>query len=603
MVTAEAPLPEPTAESAAEAPRVGSAAAPAFDVHTVFDLWDAAVDPQVVVATHAWPELDAVSRSCRTLRSNAEMSGVLQRLRNRTLAARRLLVTTPLPPDHPDVGLPGLAADVAAYADDHPGSTVADDLIELWMALEALTAAPSPNARHAENVLSCFGYDAGTARPEAVVVVPRAHLTGSVRGWLADVDLECVDVATPAQLRNSALYRAALVLGDPGWTYATSWSDPEQAARTFGWLLTAPPARTVHVAMLAGAPPLRPAASWLLAGASPALTLQTEPDAPASEKPGVTADAADAGPGPDSGPGTGPGAGADVGLWGEDEAPPAAAEPDLAGWYQSRAACATPADAYAVDAVNATAVVLASGHTVYFKDKVGPVPQVVSLDNEVESLSLARTPVSRLSPGMLLLERVGTATQVELVRRADVWVRQHRRWDDERIAHARADAQRLKFRLRRTLDRVGLDAVVLRLRDRGLEAGYASVLATAPLGPLYIAPRTGLAFAALAAVVEAPELLGRFDDLATIRVAHQQAGETVSRDLLTYLQNLPWAREVEESGYATLDGGPLGTLLVAAVAAAGQQSAAVPASWLGVPLDPTGRRATHISSQTAGAPV
>lgn len=170
------------------------------------------------------------------------------------------------------------------------------------------------------------------------------------------------------------------------------------------------------------------------------------------------------------------------------------------------------------------------------------------------------------------------------------------------MARARADAHLLKVRLRRSLDRVGLDVVVSRLCDRGLDAGYARVLATAPLGPLYIAPRTEAAFAALTAVAEAPELVGRFADLATIRVAHQQAGETVSRDLLTYLRDLPWAREVEESGFAALDGGSLGTLLVAAVAVAGEQSAAVPASWLGVPLDPTGRRATHVSRQTAGAP-
>src|SRR5205823_3701927 len=133
----------------------------------------------------------------------------------------------------------------------------------------------------------------------------------------------------------------------------------------------------------------------------------------------------------------------------------------------------------------------------------------------------------RLRMGMLLLERVGTTPHLEIVRRADRWLEEHRGWDAERRTRARQQVQQLKQQLRQARDRLGPDLLVSRLRRDGVTAGYARVLATAPLDPLYIAPRTQAGFKALVAETEAYDLTGCFAELATIRVAHQQAGETV----------------------------------------------------------------------------
>ncbi|MBS4730511.1 hypothetical protein MSM1_20025 [Mycobacterium sp. SM1] len=110
-----------------------------------------------------------------------------------------------------------------------------------------------------------------------------------------------------------------------------------------------------------------------------------------------------------------------------------------------------------------------------------------------------------------------------------------------------------------------------------------------PLDESYIAPRRS-GFEALVRAIGAPELLGKFDDLATVRIAHQQAGEEIRRQLLELLDDRAWVADVDEDGWTVLHAGELGSLLLAVVTARLDEPVTVPRMWLGAAIDEAGRR-------------
>ena len=120
-------------------------------------------------------------------------------------------------------------------------------------------------------------------RPEALIIVPRRELAAPVRAWLAGEELHA-DVLTPAEARTCVPYRAVLLVGHPGYAYASPWRQPDVALRSFGWLLTAPPATTVHIALPGDTPALDENAAWLLPGDEHPRPRSADPGPPPSAR-------------------------------------------------------------------------------------------------------------------------------------------------------------------------------------------------------------------------------------------------------------------------------------------------------------------------------
>jgi hypothetical protein len=211
-------------------------------------IWEVSADPVVVTRRIAWPQLVAFSRALAPLRESAMASSAVARVFAAAAATRRLLCSIPLPPTHPAIGLQAVRSEVELYLTEHPDHVAADVVRPLRHAADDLIPSRSPLAAWAGEEVSRYGHDNELSRPEAVIIVPRREMAAPVRCWLAEEELHA-DVLTAGEARSCVPYRAALLAGHPGYTYASRWRDPQTALRCFGWLLTAPPAH------LAQAPP------------------------------------------------------------------------------------------------------------------------------------------------------------------------------------------------------------------------------------------------------------------------------------------------------------------------------------------------------------
>jgi hypothetical protein len=521
-------------------------------------VWRAAEAPAVTVDRLPWPQLEAVTAAAAPLRPAAETSSVAADVLAAVTGSRRVLTCTPLPPDHPLTGVGALSARIAMFLLERPDHSLAGPLRALAATLAELVSAASPVAAWCTDVLSRYGA-CPDGTPEAVLVVPRRAWTLAVYGWLHEEELTCVDVAAPGRLRAAAgTHAVAVVCGHPATAYSSAFRAPEVAVREHGWLLTAPPADTVCLALPADAPPLDTERLWLLpAPAHPNLPLS------------------DAGP--------------------VRPSAPEALEWELPAGTIARRAVPRP-QVTPEEAVRAVEVHLASGHAVFFHGDTGPRPHLVAVD-ETGVVALTTAALSAVMPGAVLAVRAGGAAHEAIWVRAEQWLTERRGWSAERIQEVRDCAMRLKFEVLGALSDRGPDELRAQLA-RHLPDRYARVLLHNLPDPLYIAPRHRATFDVLVRAVGATDLAGRFEELATVRTAHQQAGELIRRDLVALLTDRGWTAEVEEDGWAALHAGPLGTLLVSAVTARADTPVPVPRTWLGVPIDDRGRRATTFATPT-----
>ena len=246
-------------------------------------IWEVSANPVMVTRRIAWPELVAFSRALAALREPAMASSAVARVFAAAAATRRLLCSIPLPPTHPAIGLQAVRSEVELYLTAHPDHVAADVVRPLRYAADDLMASRSPLAAWAGEEVSRYGHDNELSRPEAVIIVPRREMAVPVRSWLAEQELHA-DVLTAAEARSCMPYRAALLAGHPGYTYASPWRDPQTALRNFGWLLTAPPAATVHIALPGDIPALDENAAWLLPGDEHPRPRSADPDPPPSAR-------------------------------------------------------------------------------------------------------------------------------------------------------------------------------------------------------------------------------------------------------------------------------------------------------------------------------
>jgi hypothetical protein len=236
------------------------------------------------------------------------------------------------------------------------------------------------------------------------------------------------------------------------------------------------------------------------------------------------------------------------------------------------------------DGSAAVEVHLASGHAVFFHPEIGARPHQVVVDDDTGAAALATTKVAELRRGAVLVVRVGGAAYEQVLVRADAWLRTRRGWTTERIEDVRGCSLRLKLELLHHLALRGHEPLRRQL-SRYVSDSYARVLLHNPLTPNYIAPQRREGFDALVKVLGAGDLAGRYAELATVRAAHQQAGETIRRELLATLREQPWVADVDDQGWAVISAGDLGDLLLAVVTARLDEPVTVPRTWLGVPIE------------------
>lgn len=531
----------------------------------LFDSWTAAEAPTVDVHRAPWPQLERLRTVVAPLREHVEASSLAADVVTGAYLARRMLTATPLAPTHPLIGLGELAEAIAAFTAERPGHSLTPLLAPVAAAVADLLTGPSPVAQACADVLCEYG-ETPVGTPEALLVVPRRAWVEPVRRWLAAEELTCVDVATPADLRSTpAGHVAVVVLGHPALAFSSAFRAPEVAAREYGWLLTAPPAGRVRLVLTADAPRVQGEALWLLPrGAHPPLRLT------------------DAGP--------------TRTLTGPVLEPGVAMEPVPHEWVAAPPAALrrTPAPLVAPEeGSTAVEVHLASGHAVFFHPEIGARPHQVVVDDDTGAVALTTTKVAELRRGAVLAVRVGAAAYEQVLGRADAWLRTRRGWTRERIEEVRMCSLRLKLELLHHLALRGHEPLRRQL-SRYVSDSYARVLLHNPLTPNYIAPQKREGFDALVKVLGVNDIAGRYTELATVRAAHQQAGEAIRRELLDTLRTQPWVADVDDQGWAAISAGDLGDLLLAVVTARLDHPVTVPRTWLGAPIDNRGRRVSAL---------
>lgn len=527
---------------------------------SLFATWRAAEAPRVDVSRVEWPELERVLRAAAALRPFASTSSTAAKALTAALAVRRVVTSTPLPPSHDLTRLTALIHDIERFVTDRPDHSLCAHLRPLMAALHGLATAESPVATRVADMLCEYGATSD-GRPEAVLVVPRRTWADLVRAWLVSEDLDCVDVASPADLRTDpATHAAAVLLGHPASTFSSAFRAPEVAARETGWMLTAPAAPQVRLVLTADAPPVHEDALWLL---------------PAPSHP----------------------------MLGVHDDGPQRSDPTPHDWLHTLETQAAPAQRRPRPAATsseeetlAVEVHLASAHAVFFHGEVGPRPQVVAVDDETGAVALSAAPLPAVARGVVVAVRVGAAPYEQVVTRADAWLQRRRGWSPERITEARGCATTLKTALRRALNTTG-QGTLHRQLTRTLTDEYARVLLHNPLDEQYIAPQRRAGFDALVMAIGARSIADRFDDLATVRTAHQQAGEEIRRELLTLLRDRQWVADVDEDGWAVLHAGELGALLLAVVTARLDGPVPIARTWLGQLIDRSGRRVTTLPAK------
>jgi hypothetical protein len=511
-------------------------------------IWEVSANPVVVTRRIAWPELVTFSRALTALRAPAVASSAVARAFAAAAATRRLLCSTPLPPTHPAIGLKAMYSEIELYLTAHPDHVAAEVVRQLRHATDGLMASRSPLAVWAGEEVSRYGHDNELSRPEALIIVPRHEMAAPVRCWLAEEDLHA-DVLTAGEARSCVPYRAALLAGHPGYTYASPWRDPQTALRYFGWLLTAPPAATAHIALPGDTPALDENAAWLLPGDAHPRPRSADPGPPPSGR-----------------------------TWSAPLPAPRIVQPATGET--------------GLDVALGTPVILAGPASVYYHPQLGPRPHGVLLDDETGALRITATAVQSLRPGTLLVLRVGLAEHTELVERADRWLAERRAWPASKITAARQLIATIRSRLAKARDERGSEAVQRELVLKGgVDGTYARALVTSPLDDYYICPQRRPGYVALLRVLSLERHDDQFEVLATVRSAHQQAGEEIRRDLLARLEvDRAWVDRVDEHGWTQVTLNGHGHLLLAAIAAIGDTALPVPRTLLGVPLDKAGYR-------------
>ncbi len=487
----------------------------------VVDAWRAASEPAISIRSVSWPHLATFGANCRNIYRESSGSDEPSELARTAYSILIDIKSAPVAPSNPATNIDELIRRCEAFADSHPDHSLSDPLLRLACAGLDLLSERSPLLDAVLDELSNYGLHED-GQPQAVIAVSRPDLAKPTEEFLNEEGFSAA-VCTPSQLKlNSRHYMGVIIVGKIATTYKSPWKDQQTAAREIGWLVTAPPADEVRLINVCG-DNLDLNDGWLLPGdRHPHLQAVISVTPP---EPIMSIDI-----------------------------------PDL--FLSPHPTKVTP---YSSAGIDAHLVHLFSGRVVYFADDDGPTPQRVVIGET--TVSLEDCDVKRLRKGYLLLLQARESDSDEIEKRAANILQSQYGWVQEDLEQAEQARRQLKHALRKALDQVGKEELHQRLSGSGLSDGYSHHLLDKPLGSRYICPQKK-GFAPLLKAINASDLCIHEDRLQTLKTAHQQAGKEIKKELNQLLEtDYGWLDNINAEGFAKVDGGSLGTLLVEVVAA------------------------------------
>jgi hypothetical protein len=475
--------------------------------------WYAALASEVVALERlSWPSLGHFTGALKWVQAEVDARGGSDDIEDLLATCRQtqgLLTGTPLSPSDEEVGLIQLFIRLQEHLEAGRDSGVRDGLVRLLLALEALETEEHPAAAILEDIISRYGSDEAAGAPGVYVAVRGRAQQALVARWLADQELEA-EVCTATALKETGLRDALVMLGPPSRYYLSQWCNLPRADMAGAWMLTAPPARTVHVLTWSGHPPFQPERCRLFAVSEPPAVVCNDHQPPAPEA-STTA----------------------TWHWLEPRTTPGRV--GLDAWSSDR------------EPVDARGIRLAGNMASVFAEDTGPRPQVVVSDAREVHVS-AVTP-STLHPGQVLLFH---SDQVAPALRADADRALTARLGASAAPRARALQKEIKDAL--SAFEGSRAELIEQLTARLGSRPYARHVVHRLADEDYIAPEKDGAYDAVR------ELLGLGADngdayrlLRELRAEHRLAGHRFSKQLRAVMdQDRSWQAALEEEGVATV---------------------------------------------------
>lgn len=514
----------------------------AEDPTVIVGAWNAASELDVRIPPPlVWPELEFLNERCRLMYQRAEGTESLLGMARMAYRALRMLTCAPASPDDESTELRSLVEQCDAFVKRHSQHSIVEAVAGLGRAAGLVLSTSSPVRSKVEGELANYGLELEQpwrGEPSGVVVVP-PDLVTVTKAFLESEDLTA-DVRTPEQVKRHH-YRGAIVCGDLRIAYRSFWISSETAVRTYGWLLTAPPADAVVVVQTRGFQNTFES-PWLLGpGAHPLIETGTPT--------GSWRPTSDLLPNP----------------------PPRPIQP-----------VRFEADSCNETQLPASQVLLASERSVFYAKGAGPQPRLVVAE-ESEAEIIKDRAIERLTVGDLLVLRASGSDYEEVKERAERDLIENKGWTPEDIARARGFVDQLKRRLRSALETRGEGSVRNKMVEYGLSEEYAKTLCRNPLDEQYIAPAPKKrGFVPLVRAIGAPELIEQEQWFVDLRTAHRKAGGDIVKELERRLsEDLAWLDELAVQDYAVISDESLGALIVETIAYPAEKGYTVPVSYLG----------------------
>lgn len=526
----------------------------------VADRYNAAATCTIEGHELAWPSFRQAPVAVRELHRIAYAEGcstTMEQLLEDVATWTRALTGSPLRPGHLALGTHGLHSAIGTITASGHESRFHELLSRLADTLARLLDEPHPAGLVLEDVISRYGAPSSEgSRAPAVYLAARHEDVQLCRRWVGEEELD-VEVCSVSGLRSADVRDALILLGPPARYVRSPWRPRSEDARVAGWLLTAPPARHVHVLTWPGHPRLEPTASPLLPGApAPSITIRARGAAAAATGPL---------------PASWPTEAVDVqALWASESAPDTGGEAERLARRGS------------AELVPAIGVRLAGGDVAFFAPEQEPFPVRATYD--LGAVHVAPIDPSSLRPGMTLLFRPARAgLDGELRDRADAILAN--RFGSDVPARAAAAKAELKEALRARREARSTDALVTRLGRLLDDPEYARHILISLWHAAYIAPQRKPAYDALRTTLDlAPDESGaQWRLLCSLRTALRQAGMALNEDLVDALtETTSWQEDLETTGAASIGSGPLtGHLELRVVTAADARPHNIPRTGLG----------------------
>jgi hypothetical protein len=476
----------------------------------------------------------------RNLHKASDYSDSLRRITWAAFVAVRTLSCSPCSPSATNVGLAELISDCERFCTGHPDHTINVYVVDLKDAVTEVLAHPSPVSDAVEAEVARFSYEQTgpwKGSPEAAIVV-RPDLVESTAGFLREVDLTA-DVRAPAEVQREH-HKALIICGSLSLAYSSQWLTRPEAARSFGWLITAPPGDEVTL-VECDVSHNDLGSVWILGPRNhPGLVV-----ASISSDPQV-----------------------------QEFAPLSFVQAD-----KSRPLPSLDFSFSTEQKRDAFQILLASGRSIYFSPIEGPLPRRIVMD-ETGIESNSRTNPLHVHVNDLLIVRLTGSDHEEIAKRAND-ILTDGGWTSLMLDEVRSLVGLLKDKA----SAQSFEESRRRMVSAGLSESYARTVLRSIPGDWYIAPRRDH-YEQVIRALGADELQGREDDLSQLRSAHQQAGKDIARELDSLLSsNYRWYDQLTIDGFALLEGGALGDLLVEAVLCQAEEGYRVPLSYLGRAVD------------------